>query len=136
MSATMDPALIAAAVRLADVLSRENAALAALDLARAAAMLAEKQEAGAAFALAWGRGRPLAPVTDARDVIALARRLEEASVENRRLLERALVVQGRVLATVARAVPRALAVRAAPRYGARGTAPPPRGVPLTLSLRA
>jgi len=136
MSAAIDPALIAAAVRLAEVLARENAALAALDLAGAAAMLAEKQHAGTAFALAWERARPLAPIADARDVVALARRLEAASVENRRLLERGIVVQNRVLAAVARAVPRALAARGPARYGAGGIAPPPRGAPLTLWMRA
>jgi len=136
MSQAVESALIAAATRLADVLARENAALAALDLAAAAAMLAEKQHAGTEFALAWQRASPLEAVGDGQTVVALARRLKEASVENRRLLERGIAVQGRVLAAVARAVPRALAVHGPARYGAGGTAPPPRGVPLTLWMRA
>lgn len=136
MSQAMESALIAALMRLADVLARENTALAALDLAGAAAMLAEKQRAGTEFALAWERASPLEAVADGQTIVALARRLKEASVENRRLLEHGIAVQGRVLAAVARAVPRALAVHAPARYGAAGTAPPPRGVPPTLWMRA
>ncbi len=170
----MSTTLIDSMGRLADVLARENAALAALDLSRAASMLAEKQDAASAFARAWEQARaadtvpiadpsrharesghpgPRAPTsvpsaldsrfrgnddigTGARDLLALARRLEAAAAENRRLLERGIAVQGRVLAVVARAVPRALGASPSP-YGARGTAPPPAvRAPLALSLRA
>ena len=60
----MTPALIEAAVRLADVLARENQALATLDLARAASMLEDKQRLAAAFRRGASRaagGAALAP---------------------------------------------------------------------------
>ena len=44
--------LVETAVALADVLARENAALAAMNLPQAAAMLADKQKALASFAAA------------------------------------------------------------------------------------
>jgi hypothetical protein len=129
----MNRPLIEAAVRLADVLARENAALAALDLSRAAAMLAEKQEAASGFALAWERARPAG--VNGAEILSLARRLDTAVAENRRLLERGIAVQGRVLAVVARAIPPALAAEA-PRYGAGGRQPAQPRAPLALSLRA
>jgi hypothetical protein len=105
------------AAALADVLTRENAALAALDFARATALLAEKQAAAGAFA---------ATVEMAKDE-ALAARLRDLVVENRRLLEHAMLVQGRVLGLVARAL------RAPPpRYGAGGT--PLRGAPVAPAV--
>jgi hypothetical protein len=136
VSGAMDDGLVSASVRLADVLARENAALAALNFAEAAAMLAEKQDAATLFALAWERARPLAASLDTRALTALAQRLDAAAIENRRLLERGIAVQRRVLEIVARAVPRALAARASPRYGARGTTKPAARTPLALSLRA
>jgi hypothetical protein len=129
----MNRPLVEAAVRLADVLARENAALAALDLSRAAAMLAEKQDAASVFALAWERAHPAG--ANGVEILSLARRLDTAVAENRRLLERGIAVQGRVLAVVARAVPSALAAEA-PRYGAGGRQPAPPRAPLALSLRA
>ncbi len=127
-----------AALRLLDVLERENAALAALELSRAAPMLAEKQEAAAAFTHACQQGRTSTPA-EAAGLARLVPRLNEAASRNRRLLERGIAVQGRVLAVIARAVPRALAAQApercSPRYGARGAAALAR-TPLALSLRA
>ncbi|HST75300.1 MAG TPA: hypothetical protein VLJ20_08010 [Acetobacteraceae bacterium] len=112
----MSPALIDAAIRLADALARENQALAALDLPRAAGMLADKQRAADAFLAAQAllqNGAPAAePNAAAKDVAA---RLGTLAEENRRLLERAIAVQGRVIGTLARAVrPAALG------YGAHG----------------
>jgi hypothetical protein len=134
---TNNPNAIDAALRLADVLDRENAALAALDLSRAASMLAEKQEAATTFTLACQQGG--LPGANAPELARLARRLDEAASRNRQLLERGIVVQGRVLAAVARAIPRALAAQApghyAPRYGASGGASTAR-MPLALSMRA
>jgi hypothetical protein len=100
----MSPALIDAAVQLADALARENEALAALDLPRAAGMLADKQRAADAFLAAQtllAHGTPAEPNTAAREVAA---RLGTLTAENRRLLERAIAVQGRVIGTLARAV--------------------------------
>ena len=109
--------LIEAAVHLADTLARENAALRALDLAAAAGMLDEKQHAAEAFLEAQARvasgltAGPL-PGPPSREV---AERLTALAEENRRLLERAIAVQGRLLGTLARA-----AQPVASRYGARG----------------
>jgi len=120
MKQALNSALIAAAVRLADVLQTENAALAALNMPAAARLLPEKLAAADAFAAAQagaaarrGGGRAGA------ELDALARRLRELAAENRRLLERAMLVQGRVIATVAKAA-RATAERTAPTYGAHG----------------
>jgi hypothetical protein len=111
----MSPALIDAAIRLADALARENEALATLDLPRAAGMLADKQRAADAFFAAQALlpdGAPAEPNAVARDVAA---RLEALAEENHRLLERAIAVQGRVIGTLARAVrPETLG------YGAHG----------------
>jgi gamma-glutamyltranspeptidase len=122
--------LIAAAARLADALRAENEALAALDLKRAAAMLPEKTEAAAAFTALGNAMRP-GQEPEARD---LAARLRDLAEENRRLLERAIAVQGRVLETIASA---ARAQASAPRYGARGAlAPDRKAAAFALSARA
>jgi hypothetical protein len=115
----------AAAEHLAAVLARENTALAALDLRRAAGMLTEKQTAAAAFAA----GRP--------DVGAppdhLARRLHDLAQENRMRLEHAIIVQRRIIGIIAGAIRGA---SAAPRYGATGVMAAGQPAPLTLSARA
>ncbi len=101
---------------LADLLTRENAALAALDFAAATALLTAK-EAAVAEALAAGALPPdLAPLI----------------AENRRRLEHALQVQRRVLGMMARAVPQA----PAQRYGASGSLAAARSAPVLVSARA
>jgi hypothetical protein len=80
-----------AAEALCAMLEEENAALAAMDLARAAGMLGRKQEAFAALA---GSAVPR----------ATALRLRDAALRNRALLERGIAVQGQVIATVASAM--------------------------------
>jgi len=114
-----------AAERLAAVLARENAALADLDLRRAAGMLAEKQQAAAAFAAAQPEvgAQPLAQV----------RLLSDLVQENRQRLEHAITVQRRIIGIIARAVRSA---SAAPRYGATGVTAAGRPSPVTLSARA
>lgn len=133
----MTAPVLAAALTLADVLARENAALAVLDLPRATALLADKTAAFAAFereARLVGQSGALAASRD--EVARLGDRLRALAEENRRLLARAIAVQERVLATVARAVPKALAA-AAPRYGAGGGLRPSVCVPpIALSARA
>ena len=107
------------AAALADLLARENAALAALDFARATALLGEKQAATAAFA----------PSAD--DVPADVARLRGLIEENRRLLEHAIRVQGRVLGMVARAL-----CSQPPCYGAGGAPVPGASVaPALVSAR-
>ncbi len=126
----MNEGLLSAAIRLADVLQRENTALAALDLARAASMVAEKRFAADAFALAQGIA---GMVTDQPKVIDIATRLRELANENRLLLERAIAVQSRVIGVIARAMP----ISTTPRYAATGTltgAAQP--IAFTLSARA
>ena len=82
---------------LAETLEAENAALAALDLPRAAGMLADKRSAVAEFDAV--RTAP-APSEAAQ---RMARRLQGLAMENKRLLERAIAVQGRVIGVIARA---------------------------------
>jgi galactokinase len=135
----MNPSLIAAAVRLAETLAAENAALRAMDLPGAARLMAAKAEAADAFtaaqALAEARGFSFAAAQRqaAEDV---ARRLRELAEENRRLLERALAVQSRVIGIVAQAAHAAIAQQA-PRYGAHGAlAGAAQAAPLALMARA
>ncbi len=123
--ATPTVSLIAAAVRLADVLQTENAALTALNMAAAARLLPEKLAAADAFAAAQaGASAGASGATGGRqagrsggELEAVARRLQTLAAENQRLLERAMLVQRRVIATVAKAA-RATAERAVPNYGA------------------
>lgn len=77
--------------RLAEILEQENAALAALDLPRAVALLPDKQEAVRLFSV-----HPPGAALD---------HLRELADTNRRLLERAIAVQGRVIELVATALP-------------------------------
>ncbi len=109
--------LITAGTRLAETLEAENAALAALDLPRAAGMLADKRSAVAEFAAA--RTAP-APSEAAE---RMARRLQALAMENKRLLERAIAVQGRVIGVIARA---ATASAEPAGYGPDRGAPPGR----------
>ena len=128
----MTSEMIAAAVRLAELLDRENTALAALDLPRAAQMVADKQRAVAAFAVAHAAAGTLATLqrATAEDT---ARRLQALSAENKRLLERAIAVQGRLIGTIARALPPS----GGPRYGAGGSVEQHgRPVAYTLAARA
>lgn len=128
-----DASLIASAMRLADVLQTENAALAMLNMTAAARLLPEKLAAADAFAAARAGAQDRPAGADEREFASLANRLQSLSVENRRLLERAMLVQSRVIATVARAA-RAAAERAAmPAYGARST---PRSEACAVATRA
>jgi len=109
----MSKDLIADGTLLAATLEAENAALTALDLRRAAGLLAEKQRAVAGFA----SGRVL-PATGAERMV---RRLEALAVENKRLLERAIAAQSRVIGVIASA---AAATEAPAGYGStRGLRP-------------
>jgi hypothetical protein len=111
----MSQELIAAARLLADTLAEENVALTALDLPRAASMLADKQRAVAGFLTACDAERT---ATLKATIAPLAQRLQSLSEENRALLERAIAVQGRVIGIVVRAAaPRV----AASGYSAQGT---------------
>jgi hypothetical protein len=133
--------LIGAGEALAEVLARENASLAAMDLAGAAALYPRKNAAAAAFILAQERSgaRPAAGLDADQQRLArdLAERLRTLTAQNRLLLERAIRVQGHVLGTVARAVARAVPRAQPPRYGAHGAlAQAARQAPVLLSSRA
>jgi hypothetical protein len=124
----MNDSLFAAAARLADLLAQENAALAALDLPRATALLADKQDAARSFA----RAQQAAPAGGSASPALVRLRVE--AEQNRRLLERGILIQGEVIGLIAAALPKG----AGPlRYAATGA--PMRGgqpVAFTLSARA
>lgn len=116
-----------AVTRLAEALQRENTALAALDLAAAGRLLSDKTAALDAFAAACRSGA--APAREA------AEQLRAVTLDNKRLLERAILVQGRVLGMIARAAPRAVA-GAPTLYERNGAAAPGRRLPaVALSAR-
>lgn len=118
----MSTDLISAADHLADILTEENSALAALNLTRAAAMLPRKQQAVAAFTTALTSGGATDP---------LAQRLRSLADENKALLERAIAAQGRVIAVFARAA------APPPSYGAsHGRCCGGRPVPFALAAQA
>lgn len=120
----MKPDLIEAGAMLADMLERENAALAAMDLPSAAALFPAKDAAASAFAGAEAalRDGMAAALTAEQQRLAraLAERLRDLAELNRRLLERAINVQGHVLGTIARAVAQTPQRAQPPRYGANG----------------
>ncbi len=112
---------------LADLLQQENQALEAMDFARAGALLAPKHAAADALAAAWRAAATLdAPPADLR-------LLGELADENRRLLNRAMRVQRRVLDLVARA---ARTNQPATRYGRAGARAPEPPAPHSLATRA
>ena len=114
--------------RLADVLAAENDALRAMDLPRAAALLAEKTEAFAALEAFRAEDAQRDAVADPAEV----RRLDRLTSENRALLARGIAAQQRVIGIVVRAAASALP---GPAYGAKGRMPP-RGGPMTFSAQA
>jgi hypothetical protein len=95
----MPTSLIVAAQRLADILERENDALRVMDLRRAVELLPEKTAAIANLTAAGeASSGPASP-----SAASIARRLEGLASRNRRLLERAIVAQQRVIGIVVRA---------------------------------
>lgn len=136
MTALQTNDLPAAAAALAALLEQENRLLDALDLAAAAALLPAKQSAAAAFARAQEHARSCGGVPPASRAAATALgvRLRTLAAENRRLLERGLAAQDRVIAVIARAARRHPAT--APRYGTSGALAGPRtAAPLAISAR-
>ncbi len=126
-----DPGVIAAAITLCHLLEQENAALRAVDLAAATALLNAKLAATETLVAAQRR----AALSDTQAGRAAGKRLQGLAATNKQLLETALLVQDRVLACIARAMPRA-AVNGG-RYGARGGAAAGANLPpVALSARA
>lgn len=112
----MTTELLDAASAMAEALQAENAALASLDIGAAVQMYARKRDAAAALTAARATATPTAGQRQQAET--LTRTLLDLTRENKRLLERALYVQGRIMRTLARAAPRAFA--AMPRYRADG----------------
>lgn len=105
--------LLNATVDLASALAEENAALRVMNLPAAVALLERKQAATTAFDAA----RKQAPAAASAGLREAASKLADQAAENRRLLERAIHVQTRVLGVIAGA---ARAANPAPRYGRSG----------------
>jgi len=120
-------AMLAAAGRLERVLIAENAALQAMNLDALAALLQEKGAAVAGLTAAQ-------PGARTPEMQAQAERVRSLASENRRLLERAIDVQDRVLRLVASAA-RQAGLRDAARYGAGGQ-PRPDHAAVALLTRA
>lgn len=130
----MTDELIDAAVGLADLLARENEALTRRDLARAASMVMAKRRAASAFEDARAHGARVGRAARERRVAEeVGKRLDVLAAENRRLLEHAIRVQGRVISVIAGALPRSGG------HGYRADGAPAgreRAPALTLSARA
>ncbi len=114
-----------AAAALAEALEAENAALRALDVPRAVAVFPHKE--ACARRLTEALSQPAAGGSHSSDSVS---RLRVLADDNRRLLERAMFVQGRLLATLARAMP--------PMRAGYGRTPHPNvaAPPMTLSAHA
>lgn len=136
MTALLVNDLPAAAAALAALLEHENRLLEALDLAAAASLLPAKQSAASAFVRAQehARARGGIPASARPAATSLGVRLRMLAAENRRLLERGLAAQERVIAVIARAARTHPAT--APRYGASGALTGARvAAPLAISAR-
>lgn len=127
--------LIVAAQRLAEALRAENEALARLDLSAAAALAGPKQQASDAFAAAYDAANRTNSRTEGVErarAEELAGRLRDLGTENRRLLERAIDLQSRVIETIAGAG----RPERPGTYGDRGGTREGRPTPLSFSARA
>lgn len=127
--------LMIAAQRLMEALRAENEALARLDLAAAGELARAKRQAADAFAAAYDaaqRTGSRAEGADRHRAEEVALRLRDLTAENRRLLERAIDLQSRVIETIAGA-----AKPAGPgTYGARGRLREGRGGAVSVLARA
>jgi len=127
--------LMLAAQRLVEALRAENEALARLDLAAAGELAVTKRQAADAFASAYDvahRTGSRAEGADRARAEEVALRLRELTTENRRLLERAIALQSRVIEAIAGA-----ARPPGPgTYGARGRLRDGRGTAVAVLSRA
>ncbi len=121
------PSMDEAVARLSALLIEENAALDAMDFARAGALLASKHAAADALAAAWRAAEPGAAVSEKMHELGLL------ADSNRQLLKRAMRVQHRVLDLVAKA---ARQPSSTARYGAEGRPASTRAAAQTLKTRA
>ena len=127
--------LVQSATALADALADENQALGKLEFARAALLLDVKNRATAAFIAAQAREASAPPALRTRRQVLEATivRLRDLAAENKRLLERAIIVQRRVIGCIVGAIPKS---GPAPRYGASGAIAGGHVRPMALSSRA
>lgn len=119
---TEHPALNTARA-LCSLLQAENDALQAMDIGRANALLAHKQTATDAFLAT----RKLIDSAPAGEWAEELKRLGFLAGDNKRLLERAMGAQNRLMACIARAIARAMPD--ASGYSAQGVKPRPRHLP-------
>lgn len=130
----MNTSVIDAAMRLADILARENAALQAMDIKAVTALLTDKAQALAAFTAA-GEAAAGVPHALRPKAETLARNLRDLVHENRRQLDIALQVQGRVLGAIAR-VAAQQTKQITPRYGGGGSPTSSHPAAIAISARA
>jgi hypothetical protein len=114
--------------RLGEILELENAALTAMDLRRVTALLPMKAAVMADLGEAGERTSKQTP-----EMLAAAGRIDRLARDNRRLLERAIVAQQRVIGIMVGAAQAARSRE--PAYGASGSLATTSG-PLALSTRA
>jgi flagellar biosynthesis/type III secretory pathway chaperone len=127
----MTRTVIDAADQLSELLEQENAALQRMDIAAATALVEAKQQAIAALVAAQSQAAP----QEAAEFQASTQRLSDLAAANRSLLERAILVQDRVLGMIATALPRASGREGG--YGAGGRNLTPNTLPpMALSARA
>jgi hypothetical protein len=124
---TAVPTMEDAVARLSALLMEENAALDAMDFARAGSLLAAKHAAADALAAAWRAADPGAVVSEKMHELGLL------ADSNRQLLKRAMRVQHRVLDLVAKAARQPTPTA---RYGAEGRPAANRAAAQTLKTRA
>jgi hypothetical protein len=127
--------LMLAGQRLVEALRAENEALAKLDLATAGDLAITKRQAADAFAAAFDAANRTGSRADGPDrarAEEIALRLGDLTAENRRLLERAIELQSRVIETIAGA-----AKPTGPgTYGARGRLRDGGSAPVSVLSRA
>jgi flagellar biosynthesis/type III secretory pathway chaperone len=127
--------LMHAAQRLMEALRAENEALSRLDLAAAGELARGKRQAADAFAAAYDAAQKLgsrAEGPERKRAEEIAAGLRDLTAENRRLLERAIALQARVIETIAGA-----AKPPGPgTYGARGRLREGRGAAVSVLSRA
>lgn len=133
----MMDSVITAGMRLAEALRAENEALLTLDLPRAAGLATVKIQASDAFSaafLAASRTGAKAEGAVRRAAEDLTNHLESLGAENRRLLERAISIQSRVIETIASAALPKTTPAVYGRYGQRSG--PAQAPAMALARRA
>lgn len=123
--------LIEATEALCGVLEAENAALRQMNITAATGLVDAKRIATDRLIAAQKAVSKVLPP----ELLPHATRLRDLGQENRTLLERAILAQDRVLACIARAIPKGLASET--RYGAKGREAKRHSTrPVALSARA